>query len=131
MKIPDRIEAENLLAEAQVRNPGPWVEHSRHTARAAQALAAHHPELDACNAYVLGLLHDIGRRFGMTDMRHVLDGYHYLLGLGYESAARISLTHSYPLKTRPAEQANGTAAWQNTLSSQPIWRESAIPRMTG
>ena len=32
--------------------------------------------------------------------RHILDGYRYLLALGYDDAARICLTHSFPLKRR-------------------------------
>ncbi|MEZ4673782.1 MAG: HD domain-containing protein [Caldilineaceae bacterium] len=46
--------------------------------------------------YILGLLHDIGRRAGVTGMRHVIDGYTFLHDLGYDHAARIALTHSFP-----------------------------------
>ena len=35
-------------------------------------------------------------------MRHVLDGYDYLNALGYPDAARVCLTHSYPLKNARA-----------------------------
>ena len=45
---------------------------------------------------MLGLLHDIGRRAGVTGMRHVLDGYRFLTAVGCEDAARISMTHSFP-----------------------------------
>ncbi len=31
-------------------------------------------------------------------MAHVFDGYNYLLGLGYDTAATICLTHSFPIK---------------------------------
>ncbi len=64
--------------------------------RAAQLIAEHHPVLDAERAYILGLLHDIGRRAGRTGMRHVIDGYTYLNDLGFDGAARICLTHSFP-----------------------------------
>lgn len=49
---------------------------------------------------MLGLLHDIGRRgaVGVPDVRHILDGYTHLTALGYEDAARICLTHSFPIK---------------------------------
>ena len=96
MRIPDRNQAEALLQEAGALNPGPWVEHSHHVAAAAQLIAAHLPPLDSEACYVLGLLHDIGRRAGVTGMRHVLDGYHYLAALGYEDAAKVSMTHSFP-----------------------------------
>jgi hypothetical protein len=96
VRIPDRTHAEAMLRESGALNPGPWVEHSCHVAQAAQRIAAHLPPLDSEAAYVLGLLHDIGRRAGVTGMRHVLDGYRHLSALGYEAAAQISMTHSFP-----------------------------------
>ena len=97
MNIPTPDIAEQLLAEAAMRNPGPWVAHSRHVALAARLIAARHPRLDVDTAYILGLLHDIGRREGRSHMRHLVDGYRFLSGLGYADAARISLTHSFPI----------------------------------
>ncbi len=102
LSIPSRAESEALLEEAEKFNPGPWVAHSLHVAEAAAAIAGCHPEMDAETAYALGCLHDIGRRAGVTGMRHALDGYQYLMSLGYEQAARISLTHSYPIKNAAA-----------------------------
>lgn len=96
--VPARAQAEAMLAEAGLRNPGPWVGHSRHAAEAAGRLAARLPGLEGETAYVLGLLHDIGRREGPSDMRHALDGYRYLSGHGFELAARICLTHSHPIQ---------------------------------
>ena len=95
MRIPDRAEAESLLAEGGRLNPGPWVQHSLNVARAAELIAGATQDMDADAAYVLGCLHDIGRRYGVSGMRHALDGYHYLLSLGHADAARVSLTHSY------------------------------------
>ena len=60
---PDRKTAEALLTEAEPHNPGPWGDHSRTAAHCAEAIAAA-CGLDADKAYVLGLLHDIGRRYG-------------------------------------------------------------------
>ena len=54
--------------------------------------------MDEEKAAVLGLLHDIGRRAGVTGIRHIFDGYDYLLSMGEETAARIALTHSFPVK---------------------------------
>lgn len=96
MTVPTLQEAEELLAAASQRNPGPWVEHSRYVAGAAAIIAQHHPTLDPERATVLGLLHDIGRREGVTGMRHIIDGYTFLKSLGYDAAARIALTHSFP-----------------------------------
>jgi hypothetical protein len=95
LQIPTLQQAEALLSEAGARNPGPWVPHSRNVAEAAQRIAARVPGMDGEAAYVLGLLHDMGRREGVTGMRHVLDGYRRLSQLGYEHAARINMTHSF------------------------------------
>jgi hypothetical protein len=105
------MECEAMLQEAEALNPGPWVAHSRHVAEAASAIASCLPEMDAETAYGLGCLHDIGRRAGVTGMRHMLDGYNYLKSLGYEDAARISMTHSYPIKDAKAgaDLWNGSA----------------------
>lgn len=96
MLIPTLSHAQALLAEAGALNPGPWLAHSEYVADGARRIAARLPGLDPDAAYTLGLLHDIGRRAGVTGMRHVLDGYRYLAGLGYEDAACICMTHSFP-----------------------------------
>lgn len=98
MRIPTHQQAEALLSQAEAKNPGPWVSHSRAVAQAAYNLAARLPEIEADNAYILGLLHDIGRAAGVSDMRHVIDGYRWMMELGYDDTARICLTHSFQLK---------------------------------
>lgn len=96
--LPTKEEAFALLKESYIMNPGPWKDHSIVTAQCAYKIAAYCPNLDETKAYLLGLLHDIGRRFGFSYLRHVLDGYLYLISLGYEEAAKISITHSFPVK---------------------------------
>lgn len=91
---PDRETAHRLLAEAECCNPGPWGDHSRVAAMCAEKIAKA-VGLDPEKAYVLGLLHDIGRKFGVTHLAHVHDGYRYMMSLGYPEAARICLTHSF------------------------------------
>jgi len=110
MKLPAKTKAEALLKQAEALNPGPWVSHSIYVAQAAEAIATHHPEMDPKAAYILGYLHDIGRREGVTSMRHALDDYRYLAGLGYPDAGRICLTHSFPIKTAAA----GSSAWDGS-----------------
>ena len=91
---PDREKASELLIEAEKRNPGPWGNHSRTAAHCAERIAAL-CGMDSDKAYVLGLLHDIGRRFGKRHLGHVSDGYTYMMSLGYDEAAKICLTHSF------------------------------------
>lgn len=93
--IPSREEAEHILREAEGLNPGPWSDHSRVAATCAEKIANLCSGMDPEKAYVLGLLHDIGRRFGSGHLRHVYDGYKFMLHLGYDEAARICLTHSF------------------------------------
>ena len=92
--LPTRSEAEALLSEAETCNPGPWGNHSRVAAHCAERIAKA-CGMDSEKAYILGLLHDIGRKFGVRHLGHVSDGYSYMMSLGYEEAARICLTHSF------------------------------------
>jgi putative nucleotidyltransferase with HDIG domain len=89
-------EGRRLLDEARALNPGPWYEHSLHAAaiarRIAEGLGAARPEALESAA----LLHDIGRRRGKTGLRHALDGWLYLTGLGALANARFCLTHTFP-----------------------------------
>lgn len=91
-------EAKRELEIAVQNNPGPWEQHSLVTADNARAIAEKVPGMDPEKAYVMGLLHDIGRRVGVTGMRHVIDGYDYLMSIGQPELAVISLTHSYACK---------------------------------
>lgn len=93
--LPDRKTAEELLCEAEKCNPGPWGDHSRVTAQCAEKIALLCSGIDAEKAYILGLLHDIGRKFGVKHLGHVYDGWRYMNELGYDEAARICLTHSF------------------------------------
>ena len=98
MKVPSIELATELLNEAAVLNPGPWIDHNKTAAVCAKHIAEKCEGMDADVAYVMGLLHDIGRRGGVMDMRHIYAGYEFMLSLGYEDSARICLTHSYPYK---------------------------------
>lgn len=95
-EFPDRSIAERMLEEAGKMNPGPWILHSKYVAQAALNIAACCSQLDTEKSYILGLLHDIGRRYGKTDMRHSLDGYTYCCENGFPAAGKICMTHSFP-----------------------------------
>lgn len=90
--------AEEILLDAVQRNPGPWEGHSRSAANNARRIAEHAADMDPDKAYVMGLLHDIGRREGFTGIRHIFDGYRFLMNMGENDIARICLSHSFPLK---------------------------------
>lgn len=92
---PDRQTAKDLLKEAAEINPGAWERHCENAAACAEKIAAA-CGLDSEKAYVLGLLHDIGRKFLVRDLGHIYYGYKYMLSLGYDQAARVCLTHSFP-----------------------------------
>ena len=93
--LPTRTEAERLLSEAEKCNPGSWGNHSRVVAHCAERIAGACDDMDAEKAYILGLLHDIGRKFGTRHLGHVSDGYTYMMSFGYDEAAKICLTHSF------------------------------------
>ena len=97
--MPTRKEAEELLKEAELCNPGPWGNHSRVAAHCAEKIASYCDDLDSNKAYILGLLHDIGRKFGTRHLGHVFDGYTYMMSLGYDEVAKICLTHSFNNRT--------------------------------
>jgi len=95
MKIPTLELANEFLEEGQKLNPGPWIAHSKNAARAAEAIARYDNSLCPETAYILGLLHDIGRRFGFSYYKHTIDGYNFLKKLGFDDAARICMTHTF------------------------------------
>lgn len=101
--VPPIEEAKRLLYKAENLFPGPWVQHSVWTAKAAMLIAENCEELNPEVAYALGLLHDIGRRNGLTNgittIGHLLGGYNYSKELGYDLLAKICITHSCPSKS--------------------------------
>jgi hypothetical protein len=95
---PDRATAERELEIAGRMNPGPWIEHSRYAALACQNIAERIPGMDAEKAYILGLLHDIGRRAGTMQERHMLEGYRHCAEKGWHDQARICVSHSFMIQ---------------------------------
>lgn len=100
--LPNRKIALSELELAGKMNPGPWTDHSMNVAKAAE-LIAEACGLDREKAFVCGLLHDIGRRTGIAAMRHIIDGYDYSVSKGWDEAARVCLTHSFPIKDIDAD----------------------------
>ncbi|MBU3191842.1 HD domain-containing protein [Clostridium bowmanii] len=96
--VPTIEEATLILNEGSKLNPGPWIEHSLFVGKAAELIANEDKELDGNIALVLGMLHDIGRQYGVTSMRHSIDGYNLSMKKGYALLARICITHSFSYK---------------------------------
>ena len=94
--LPTADEAMRELELAGELNPGPWVKHSVNVGIAARKIAEKISSLDPEKAYIVGLLHDIGRRVGIVDIpTHICEGYRYCMEKGWDEAARICMTHSY------------------------------------
>ena len=95
----DSSKALSLLDEAKMMSGGFWIEHSLNVGLAAKLIAEKCADMDVDKAYAFGLLHDIGRRFQgkvQVGKQHTINGYRYLMSLGFDDAARICLTHSFP-----------------------------------
>ena len=94
--LPTIEEAEKELYIASELNPGPWVKHSINVGIAARNIAEKIPGMDPEKAYIVGVLHDIGRRVGIVNIpKHVYEGYKFCMEKGWDEAARICMTHSY------------------------------------
>lgn len=94
----NRQNAEQALQEASLSNPGAWTDHSRYVAQACENIAARCSHLNEEQAYIFGLLHDIGRYAGVTSERHLLDGYRYCMARGWEKAAQICISHAFMIQ---------------------------------
>jgi hypothetical protein len=96
--LPTKEEALEELRIAGEMNPGPWTRHSENVGIAARNIAEKIEGMDPEKAYIVGLLHDIGRRVGIVDIpTHIYQGYLYCTEKGWDEAARICMTHSYLL----------------------------------
>lgn len=95
---PDREQALEALRRAGQSNPGRWVEHSRYVAQACEAIAGGCPRMNREKAYVLGILHDIGRFAGVSSEKHLIDGWRYCKERGWDKAAQICVSHAFMIQ---------------------------------
>ncbi len=95
--FPNREIAEKELEIAGQLNKGLWIEHSINVGLAAQMIAEKCSSLNPDKAYVVGILHDIGRRYGISARRHIIDGYKFVTEKGWDEVGRVCLTHSFPI----------------------------------
>ena len=101
----NRRDAIKLLEESNTTNLGPWINHSKNVAILAEYITKNIPSFDPEEAYIFGLLHDIGRKYGFSHIKHTLDGYRILKD-SYPKAAFICLSHSFPNKIIHEYQGN-------------------------
>lgn len=101
--LPSMKEAEKEIARAGELNPGLWIEHSINVGRAARLIADKCKEINPEKAYILGILHDVGRRVGIVSVRHIYEGYQYMTEKGWDEVAKVCLTHSYPVQDITAD----------------------------
>ena len=75
-----------------------YVFHTHGVAEAARIIASTTTDIDPEKAYILGLLHDYGKKYDERAVNkfHGRSGYEELNKLGYSVAARICLTHTFP-----------------------------------
>ena len=71
--LPTREEALKLIRDGLLFNPGPWGKHCLTAAHCAEKIASACGDMDVEKAYILGLLHDIGRKFGVRHLGHMLN----------------------------------------------------------
>ena len=71
VEVPTIREAQKLLEEGYKLFPGQWIRHLTNTGKAAELIAKQCGDLDPEVALVLGMLHDIGYRYGNTGINIV------------------------------------------------------------
>lgn len=66
--LPTREEALKLIRDGLLFNPGSWGKHCLTAAHCAEKISSACGDMDVEKAYILGLLHDIGRKFGVRHL---------------------------------------------------------------
>lgn len=95
----DKYKAKEMLQCVGCLCHGRWIKHSLYVGQAAGMLASKMNGLISVDAVIaMGYVHDIGRMFGNMKINHALQGYYFLKGQGYDAAAKVCLTHSFPVK---------------------------------
>ena len=124
MTMPSRFEAEKIWENgiAYRHEHDGWApqleqEYRFHTTGVARfsALLAEAFGIDAEKAYILGLLHDYGKRNNEfeSNIFHGLEGYREMMRMGYGEVARICLTHTFRDKDFSNEEYNYPDQWLN------------------
>ena len=104
--LPTREEALKLIRDGLLFNPGPWGKHCLTAAHCAEKIASACGDMDVEKAYILGLLHDIGRKFGVRYLGHVSDRYTYMKSFW-------SMKKRYSLPVFPQRKSSENSSLQN------------------
>ena len=74
--------------------------HTIGVASAAEKIAQQIPSMDKEKAFVLGLLHDYGKRINerIEGYFHGREGYEQMMKMGYPDVAKVCLTHTFSEK---------------------------------
>ena len=105
--------------------------HVFNVAKIAENIARQTGKLNPDIAYVLGLLHDIGRIKDetVTKVPHSIEGYNYLRKIGFPDAAPICITHN--LSTRTLKPKTSPLMMKNLLPLPAVFsKKSATTIMT-
>lgn len=121
-KFPDLVTAEKLWHAVilnRLSKPYPFKDrdayafHTRNVARFAKIITERISCLNPEKAYILGLLHDYGKRINEREENrfHGREGYEEMLKLGYDDVARICLTHTFHIQNFSDEEYNYPKEW--------------------
>ncbi|MFV0625954.1 MAG: HD domain-containing protein [Alphaproteobacteria bacterium] len=90
-----------------------YIFHTQNVVKIASLLASKTVSLNPEKAYILGLLHDYGRRIDECRINkfHGCDGYEALSELGYPIVAKICLTHTFPDKNFSMDKYSYPTNW--------------------
>ncbi|MDR1693723.1 MAG: HDOD domain-containing protein [Lactobacillaceae bacterium] len=91
-----------------------YINHSHNVAKAAKLIAESTAKLIPEKAYVLGLLHDCGKRLKEKESKkfHGREGYEYMLEKNYSDVARVCLTHTFPYKDARIDEMQYPNEWK-------------------
>lgn len=130
---PTKEEAKNLIKQVvEYRRQNPpekvvslyieeeFVVHTKNVAESAEKIASRTSYLNPEKAYILGLLHDQGKRIDekSTNKFHGKDGYEQMLEMGYKEVAKVCLTHTFPTKEFNSEDFWYPKEWQDWIRKE-------------
>ena len=89
--------------------------HTMGVASAAEKIAKYIPTMNTEKAFVLGLLHDYGKRINERIERrfHGQEGYEQMLKMGFPDVAKVCLTHTFSEQNFKDEQYSYPQEWKD------------------